>query len=286
MVGRRALSSFLLLGALMLCVVAAQRAAAEKLSFDTTAYTCVFGGGETNEDFKDEHCDEKVAAGTGTFEHAAIAGATKTTIAATNQRVTELTIRSEPAVFKGTIGLAKVTITCQKVEATTKETYIENVEPEAKVHTVSGTAVLDFSGCAVSQLEKCEVKEPIESRSNVVGVEGLVGPKGEATESNAMGLRFTGEGVPGTAFASIRFTGKECSLKEQEFQITGSLIATSGPTTESAQNNEWGGATLAFTPKFKMESLKLGSNTAEFSTIITPRMAGTGGNPISTTTPT
>jgi hypothetical protein len=63
------------------------------------------------------------------------------------------------------------------------------------------------------------------------------------------------------------------------------MIATNGPTAESAQENKESGATLVFTPKFKMQTLTLGGNPAEFETITTATMFGLG-NPISLTTTT
>ena len=72
--------------------------------------------------------------------------------------------------------------------------------------------------------------------------------------------------------------------KGKSFKVKGTAIATSGPTTEtSPQTNKWAGATLVFIPEEgKMQNLKLGVNTAEFTNIVTPSM--NGGNPIAATT--
>ena len=111
----------------------------------------------------------------------------------------------------------------------------------------------------------------------------MEGPKGE---KNAMGLEFVGSGEK-ELFTEVEFLGALCPLGDKsEFPINGRVVATNGPTTESAQENKHTGATLVFTPKFKMQTLKLGPSNAEFSTIVTPFMFGANGNPITTTTTT
>ena len=102
-----------------------------------------------------------------------------------------------------------------------------------------------------------------------------------------MGLEFVGKG-PEESFATIQFTNKgaeKCAVDKKSFTVKGSVIATSGPETGSAQTNNSAGATLVFTPAGGMQKLKLGPEVAEFTTINTTRMFG-GGNPISMTTVT
>ena len=115
-------------------------------------------------------------------------------------------------------------------------------------------------------------------------VEGLEGPKGEP---NAMGLEFEGEGKEET-FVEIEYLNKgaeACALNKKVFPVKGTAIATGGPTTASTQEDLESGATLVFTPEFKMEELTLGGNPAEFTSIVTARM-GREGNAIGgTTTP-
>jgi hypothetical protein len=278
MIGRKAIIGLSLLSALLFCAFAVQSASAVEKKASATAYTCVAKSGG---DFKDAHCDEN-SPGTGSFAHVEITKNTKTLVAATNEKVTENTTKSEPAVLKSEVPGGKVTITCTTVKNNETESFIENTEPEPGVMRVSGTAKTEFTNCTITELAKCVVAEPIVSMATFEAVEGLTGPKAEA---NAMGMKFKGEGTEET-FAEIEFKNKgteKCSLNEKKFKVKGSVIATSGPTTESKQDNKWSGATQVFTPKFSMESLKLGENAAEFSTILTPSMASAG-NPIAGTT--
>jgi hypothetical protein len=271
MIGRRAVIGLSLLSALLFCALAAQSAFAAK-SINTTMFTCVKGQGKI--DFKDAHCDEKVATGA-EYGHVEIPLNTTTEIHATNKKVTNETKDHEPAVLKSKVGLVKTEITCTDVTVTHEKTLFHNIETEKK-HTLTGVAVVDYKECKVVQPEKCTVKEPIVAEATVEGVEELGAAK------NEMGQEFKGSGAEET-FAEITFEGAECSLKGKTFKVKGSAIGTSGPTTESSQTNKWGGATLVFTPKNNMQKLKLGVETAEFTNIVTPTM-GTTGDPISTTT--
>jgi hypothetical protein len=247
--------------------------------------TCVKGGAFGLEDFSDSHCDTKVTPGTGEYNHEVIANFTSTKLGGTNEKVTESTKKTEPAVLKGTIGLAKVTIECMAVKTDETKSFIENNEPTVGQHVVSGTVRNEFSSCNVKELAKCTVGEPIITEATFVGVDNLIGPKGEA---NAMGIQFVGEGLE-ERFAEVEFKDKgaeACSLKGKKFPISGRVVATGGPTTESAQTNNQNGATLVFTSKFQHQTLKLGANAAAFTLIATPKMSGLGGNPISLTTST
>jgi hypothetical protein len=281
MIGRRAVIGLSLLSSILLSAFAAQSAfAAEETSKNTTAFTCEKVG--PGNEFADAHCDNKTG---GEFAHKLIPLNTTTELEGSNTSVTESTKKSEPAVLKGTIGLAKVTIECAKVKNNTAKSLVHNVEPVAGQHTFTGTAQNEFSECNVKELAKCIVAEPITSNANIHAVEGMEGPK---AEKNAMGIEFIGSGAEET-FAEVEFKNKgaeACSLNAKKFPIKGKVVATSGPTTESAQNNKHSGATLVFTPKFKMQTLKLGPNEATFETIGTATMAGAGGNPISLTTTT
>jgi hypothetical protein len=264
----------------VVCAFGAPSASAA-VAKSTTAFTCVSSGGSTNKDFKDAHCDEQVAAGTGSFEHLAIPINQKVEVSPTNEKVTENTTKSEPAVLKSAVAGGKVTITCQVAKG--KGTF-QNVEPEPGIHRGSGSGSTEMSECAAAELAHCAVAEPIVVNVTAVPLEGLTGPKGE---ENAMGGEVIGAGEKET-FAQIEFKNKgteKCSLSGVKFTVGGSLIATSGPTTEAKQNNKWSGATAVYTPKFNMENLKLGENVAEFSLITTVRATATG-NPLSGTTVT
>ncbi len=282
MIERRAVIGLALLSALLLSAFAAQSASALVVtkSTNTTGFTCVKGGG--SKDFKDAHCDEPVTPGTGEFGHVAIPLNEKLEGNATNEKVTNSTKDKEPAVLKGTIGLAKVTIECLKGNAINPAA--QNTEPAAGQHTAAGSGEASFSECNVKELTKCVVAEPIVAKVTGHGVEGMEGPKGE---KNAMGIELVGSGAEET-FASITFKNKgaeACSLNEKTFPVKGRLVVTNGPTTESKQDNKFSGSTAIITPKFKMQTLKLGPNTASVEAIGTASVKASG-NPISMTTTT
>jgi hypothetical protein len=279
MIGRRVVGGLVLLSALMICALAAQSASAAK-SVNTTVSTCVPEPSSLG-DFDDEHCD-KSNPGKGKFTHSLIPLDTTTEIDATNESATNETKDSEPAVLKSKVAGAKVTIECSAVKSNPEKTVVHNIQTEVEKvikHTVTGEASAEYSSCNVKELSKCVVTEPIMAQATFEGAEKLGPGKSE------MGLEFLQkEGKP---FAEITFGGAECAVKSKTFNVTGSAIGTSGPTTESSQTNEWSGSTLMFTPKSKMQKLKLGPENAEFTSIATPEMASEcGGNAISATTVT
>jgi hypothetical protein len=267
MIGRRAVIGLSLLSALVFCAFAAQSASAVTTSENTTAVTCVEEPKKLG-DFEDEHCDN-TNIGKGGFTHAAIKNGVVTEIHGTNEKVTNETKDSEPAELKGTVALVKTEIICSEVTADPKGSTFENSEPKVGKHTVKGVALVTYKKCTVLKPAKCTVQETIEAEATVHGVEGLEGPKGE---KNAMGLEFIGKGEK-EKFTSITFKGAECALKEKTFNVEGKVYATNGTGTEAAQENKHTGATLVFTPKFKMQELKFGGATAEFNSIMTVRMA-------------
>ncbi len=285
MIGRRAVIGLSLLSALLFCAFAAQSASAMVVppSTNTTAHTCVKANPVKTGHFEDEHCDKTHPKKEGEWTHSLIKIGETTTIDGTNEKVTNSTKDKEVATLKGTIGLAKVDIQCNVVKNNTKNSWIRNAEPKATEHTFEGTIETEFTDCEVKELLKCDVTEPIVSKALVHGADKFEGPKGEP---NAMGIEFVGEG-PEEEFATVQFTNlglEKCSLHEKKFVVKGRVVGTNGPTTESAQNGKETGATLVFTPKFKMQTLKLGPNAAEFSTIVTPQMPS--GGPIALTTTT
>jgi hypothetical protein len=274
MIGRRAVVGLSLLSALLFCAFAAQSALAAK-AVNTTLVTCK-NVGVNQGDFKDEHCDEKVTPKTGSFGHV-VAPLDKTTeVSATNSGTTNGTKDHEPAVLRSKVGLTATEITCTKVENNPKESLVHNAQTETTKHTLTGTIVTLFKECTVTKPAKCKVKEPIESRATLEGVEGL-GP-----EANTMGVELKGHGE-GETFAEITYEGAECALKGKTFKVTGSVVGTNGPGTEASQTNHWTGATVVFTPKKEMQKLKLGVEAAEFETIVT-QTENTTKTPLAATT--
>jgi hypothetical protein len=241
----------------------------------------VKGGGSL--DFSKAHCDpsDTVTPGKGEYGHELIPLNTTTDVEATNEKVTNETKNSEPALLTGEIALAKVEIECLKVKNKAGGATVHNVEPTSKQHTFTGTIESEFSECNVKKINKCVVAEPIITGASIHGVEGMVGPKGEP---NAMGIEFVGH-KPEETFTEIEFKNKgaeACSLNAKKFPVKGSVVATGGPETASSQENKESGATLVFKG---MNTLKFGPQPAEFHGIFTSTMAS-GGNPIALTTTT
>jgi hypothetical protein len=282
MIGRRATISLASLCTLLFCAIVAQSASAVPAT-NTTTFTCVKV--ESGAGFSDEHCEKEVASGA-KFKHELIPLNTTTELDANNQKATEETKSSEPIVLKSKVIGVKVTIECAVMKTASNKSFVHNVETVEKKHTFTGNGTAEFSECNVKELPNCIVKEPITADANFEGVEGLDGPK-EAEKGKAMGVRFTGANGEET-FGSIEFKNKgaeKCGANGKSFAVKGSAIGTSGPTTESSQINKSSGATIVFTPQFKMQEMKLGSESAEVSMIATPKGAG-GGPPISITTVT
>ncbi len=270
MIGRRAVIGLSLLSALLLCALAAQSASAA-LSKNTTAVTCAKDFTKTG-DYKDAHCDEKVVTPkTGDFALGNVPEV-ETKMEGSNEGVTESTKKSEPAVIRGVVPGAETEITCEKIAV---PSFIGNTQPGPKEHVVGGIGKIEFSKCKVLKPNPgvCKVNEPIVFQPTIKGVDGLKGPKGE---ENAMGIEFVGAGAEET-FGEVTY-GPEagCTVKNVKAKVQGSMVATSGPTTESAQNNQNSGATEVFTPKFEMQKLKLAEKAAELEMILTLRMAEDG----------
>jgi hypothetical protein len=265
MIGRRAVVGLSLLSALLFCAFAAQSASAAAAK-NTTAVTCVKGGGEL--DFSDAHCDKKVEPKKGEFGHVAIANEA-TTVSVTNEKTASETTAAAPTILKGTVFGVKNEITCTKVAG---EGTLTNSEPVAKEHKLTGTITANFTSCTVNKPAGfgCKVKEPITVKSNVEGVEGLGAGK------NEMGLEF--KPTEGEVFNEIVIEG--CFLKGT-FKTTGTAIGTGTP----APTEKHSGTTNVFTNAMTKETLKLAGNPAEVSSSTTVTMSG-GGNPIALTTTT
>jgi hypothetical protein len=265
MIGRRAAVGLSLLCALLVCAFVAQSASAAA-AVNTTAFTCVEGGGE--KDFSDAHCDKKVTAGTGKFGHVAIEKGVATEVSVTNEKTKNETKESSATVQKGSIAGVKSEITCNTVTGTGSLT---NEEPASKQHQVKGTITAEFSNCTVNKPAGfgCKVKQPIVVSSNIKGVEGLGAGK------NEMGLEFS---PTGEHFAQLVIEG--CIFKGT-FNVDGTAIGTGTP----APTEKYSGATNLFTNAMTKETLKLGGAAAEIESATTVTMKG-GGNPISLTTVT
>jgi hypothetical protein len=263
MVHRTAIGAALIC-ALAFCAIAAQSASAAE-GKNTTAFTCVEGGGA--KDFSDAHCDNSVTPGTGKFGHVVLPLNEKVTIAISNEKTKNETKEAASTVLKGTIAGIKSEIICKTVSGSGSLT---NEEPTSKVHRVKGLVEAKFTSCtAPKPAFGCKVKEPISVSSNVEGVEGLGAGK------NEMGLEFK---PTGEHFASVTLEG--CFIAGT-FNTDGTAIATGTPSNTA----KWSGATSVFTAAMTKETLKLAGNPAEVESTTTVTKAG-GGNPISLTTVT
>jgi hypothetical protein len=269
MTGHRAIIGLSLLCAFVFSAFAAQSATAQvgTKSTNTTAVTCVKGGGE---DFEDPHCDEKVEAGTGEYGHVAIA----------NDITAELEVSQEGASkLNGTLAGVNTEVTCNTVASVPEKSFIHNVPTETKNHTVTGTVQVNLTECTVIKPPKgCNVKEPVVLTATFQGVEGL-------NKEGEMGIEFVGEGEK--TFAELTFVNKgeeKCSLINggKPFLLKGSMIATGNV----AQVNKENGATWVLEDANEMETLEIGLKKASFASTFTMRTAGCGGNPVAFTTVT
>jgi hypothetical protein len=267
---RRATVGLSLLCALVFCAFAAQSASAVPAK-NTTAFTCVEGGGQ--KDFVDPHCDQKVVAGQGKFGHIPIPLNQTTEITVTNAKTKNNTIESTPTVFKFTLGGKAVEISCKTVHGFGT---LHNVEPVFQEHKVTGTLTIKAIECKVLTPEKCKVKEPIEYKTEFEGVEEL-GPF-----KDTHGIEFRPHAEGGGPLLTITIEGAECPVKGV-VPVKGTMIATGGPSPKERHS----GATLNLTNEMTKETLKVGGLPAEHSGSLTLKMAPIGGveqNPISFTT--
>ncbi len=273
MIGRKSIVGLSLLAALALCAFMAQGAsAAFGTATNLTAFTCVEGKG--NKDFSDAHCDNPVTPETGKFGHVAIPLNTKTKIETTNEATKNETKEREPAILKGSLLGATVTITCKKVGPGTEESYIENKEPSKEVHQIEGTSSVQFTECTtVGNGSACKAKEPIKLNTFFHGVED------KAASPKLMALEFTPDPASEkNLYVTVEFEGT-CLVTKTE--VTGTARGTGTPAGAAKS----GGATLNFLPAD--ESLKAFGNAATFEGKFTTRMkeeGGVKGNPISVTT--
>jgi hypothetical protein len=235
---------------------------------NTTPYTCVKGGGA--KDFKDAHCNEKVAAGSGAYGHVAIT--VPTLVSLFNSKIKNGTTESTPAILKGELAGVKLEISCTTVSG---EGKLSPEEPEAKVHfaAIAAGLALKWLVCKVFKPSKCTVKEPIEFNLAGRGVEGLGAGK------NEMGLEF--KPAAGEILTTITLEGAECVLKGKPLEVKGTATATGAP----APTEKHTGATQFFTNAMTKETVSIGGKPAEISSGITLKSLGVE-NAITLTTAT
>ena len=269
MIGRKAMVGLPLLCALLFSAIAVQNASATA-GTNITGFTCAKVASKATGEFKDAHCDEKKSTENG-YKHELITGTTEAE--ATNETTggAKSTQVIEGSPFK----------VAAKIECTTLtgSGTIENSEPSAKVHKLTGSGTLQLTGCTVVKPAKCTLKEPFVTKiGSVETQEVLTGPKGEA---NAMGFEY--RSPAGEPFGIITLQGAECAIKEP-CAVEGSVIATGGPGSAEPQTSTWSGATAVVTPA--MSSLTIASRPSTYEGTVTYRRKDATKAAITTTTVT
>jgi hypothetical protein len=250
MIGRRTIVGLSLLSVLAFCAFAAQGAsAAWETATNTTAWTCVKGGGF--KDFKDADCTEATLQGSGEYGHVEIPAATPTEIESSS---------SEKSVLTGELLGAKVVITCTStVPDTAVVSFIENTTTGLPNMDLHGTDAVVFKGCTVTgNGAKCNVKE------GRITLKALFRGVKEPIAAN-MAVQFEADGQ--AFLVNVEFEGT-CLVKEAKVE---------GIARGTAE-----GAFLNF--KAEDEELTFFGNPATFTGKFTTKMDGTGGNAISITT--
>jgi hypothetical protein len=219
MIGRRAAVSVALACAFALCAFAAPSAMAAN---GTTAFTCVsksvVGAG-----FNDAHCKEAVPSNA-KFIDEEIKQDTPTIFHATNEKTTEGTTGSAPAILKGSPLGIETEISCAKV--TSHGELTNKLNANTKEHRIEGAKVtIHYTECTVVKPAQCVIP------NSTIMVEGVK----STTEGQADNIKFEPE--TGTTFVTITFEKCLNPLANGKHEVKGSVRAQ----TE--------GATLSFTHK-------------------------------------
>jgi hypothetical protein len=271
MIGRKATVGLSLLCALLFSTTAVQSAAATA-GTNITGYTCAKVANKATGEFQDAHCDVKKATENG-YEHKVLTGVTEAE--ATNETTGGAT---STQVIEGSPFKVATKISCKTLVG---EGTIENSEPSAGVHKLTGRGTLSLTNCTVEKPTPCTVKEPIVTTiGSVETQEALTGPKGEA---NAMGFEYKPEA--GKPFTTITLEGPTCPLTAP-FPVEGSVIATGGPGTAEPQTSKWSGATVVSTKEASMSKLTAATRPSTYEGIVTYRMKDATKAAITTTTVT
>lgn len=264
MTGRRAVTGFSLLCALLFCAFAAPNALAVK---GTTMYACE--SGVKNADYKDAHCNEKVTAGTGSFGHVEIKPVTETQVSVTNGKTAENTTKSTSLVIsvKELLTKENVEIVCESVTSGTgAATHLEN--KEAKPMEAEGPTELKYEKCKmpVPAGEVCKVKEPIVVKANIKTKVIKEVPEEMGLETSPTAKEFLS-----TISIEENVAGKCTNLaKASPYAFNGTTIGTPGGTATGR------GATMSTTAGTTEKTLILGGKAAVLTSTITTSMSGGG----------
>jgi hypothetical protein len=257
MIRRRAVIGLALLSALVFSAFAASSALAVE---ETTAVTCkkVASGKQ----FSDEHClTANEGAGEG-WKHETIPVGTETEITGSNEKTGAGTTSAVHATLTAVAGGLVTEITCKKVVVTGN---LKNEEPTLGKMQIKGSKILiHYTECTVPKPVGQNCKIPSETiQTNAISA---------TTTAKKMNIEF--KPTVGTEFASFSFEGCKTAGLNVKYEVTGSVLAIPN------------GATLSTTEAQTTtdNTLKFGGKAAGLEGSITLRMAGAGGEPISTTT--
>jgi len=280
MIGRKAVVGLSLLCALCFCAFAASSASAK----GTTAGECKSASG--SKDFKDAHCDEEVAAGTGSFGHVLFEKGSAVKYTGVN----DTTGTKTPWMLEGKLAGVVVTVECTEV---TSAGSVTNEEVGGVMKLKFGDIKVTATGCTVPTQPACTVEVPV-FETGVTDPMNLkkeavekTGPTGEIIKAHAevagsteMGLKFAP--TEGTTFVTLVFSGVGCpaALKGNK-PVQGFAYGTSKGrgSTEATSSS---GATLTFSKETTASGLTFGGNTATL--VGTQTLRKEGGNPLILTT--
>ena len=225
MIGRRSVIGISVLFALALCAFGAVGASAAQ-----RAVLCSANTESGKEQFSDAHC-KTAATGAVGFKHVEIANGTPTAISGTNAKTASGTAAAAPSKLKGTLAGVETEVECTSTTGTGTLTNSATF--------VSGTGTITYGGCKVTKPagQGCVVTSP-----GTITTETLAA----TTESLAANeVKFKPNS--GTKFATVPISGCETVSLNNNFPVTGSLIATaSGATLTTTTAGVEGQNTLKF----------------------------------------
>ncbi|HET7444456.1 MAG TPA: hypothetical protein VFJ57_07340 [Solirubrobacterales bacterium] len=243
MIGRKSV-----IGIAVLCALAPSAFAAASASAEQRAVTCAPEGSG----FSDAHCT--TAGSPGTFSHVNIPNGEATAITGGNEKTASNTTAASVAKLKGALSGVETEVQCTTVGGSGELTNTAT--------SVSGSGTIEYTGCTVTKPagKGCVVK------GGAVTTEKLAATTVGQAANN---VKFTPAGE--TNFAVIPIEGCSIAALNNNFPVTGSLVATATGATLSTTH---AGVTT-------QNTLKFGGVKAGLEGAITISKAG--GNPITLT---
>lgn len=204
MMGRKSLTSIVLLFAFVLSALAVSNASAFQRAYTCTPLASV-------KDYNDQHCVTNVGAGNGSRGHTLISTA-NTEIAVTNAKTAAGTTAATEWKLRGTLAGFEVEIRCTGLLG-------EGILTNAAA-SVSGTGTARFTGCTVAAPPGCSVP------GGKITTEELSGTTaGQAAKT----VKFAPKA--GIKLATVPIGGTGCAIPENNYPVTGSLIASESGAT-------------------------------------------------------